>query len=62
MKGMMQFGLQYVYTWKCHDENPCIVILNKQKCLFFKSGGTGRKTVSVWGLVQMVRGEDIRKE
>jgi hypothetical protein len=32
---MNQFGLQYVYTRKCHSETPYIAILNKQKCLFF---------------------------
>jgi hypothetical protein len=32
---MDQFGLSYIYTWKCHKETPCIAILNKQKYLFF---------------------------
>jgi hypothetical protein len=26
-----------IYTWKCHNETPCIAILYKQKCLFSKT-------------------------
>jgi hypothetical protein len=26
---MNQFGLHYIYTWKCHKETPCIAILSK---------------------------------
>jgi hypothetical protein len=26
----------FMYTWKRHNETPCIAILNKQKYLFFK--------------------------
>jgi hypothetical protein len=38
MEEMNQFGLQYIYTWKCHKKTPCIVILNKQKChAFYKN-------------------------
>jgi hypothetical protein len=33
MDGMNQFMMLYIYTWKCHNENLCIDILNKQKCL-----------------------------
>jgi hypothetical protein len=31
---MNQFGLQYIYTWKCFKETPYVIILNKQKCHF----------------------------
>jgi hypothetical protein len=51
MEGMNQFGSSYIYTWKCHNENPCIATLNKQKYLFFKTGGQEGKTDVVWGLV-----------
>jgi hypothetical protein len=33
---MIQFGIEYIYMWKCHNQTPCTVaILYKQKCLFF---------------------------
>jgi hypothetical protein len=39
MKRMKQFRIQYIHTWKCHNEtlcvDICIDILNKQKYLFF---------------------------
>jgi hypothetical protein len=48
---MNQFGLLYIYTWKCHKETPCVAILNNEKCHFFlllflykigeQEGGTG---------------------
>jgi hypothetical protein len=40
-------------TWKCHNELPYIVILNKQKCLFFflEKCKTGCQTGHIWGLV-----------
>jgi hypothetical protein len=44
---MNQFGLEYIYTWKCHKETPCVVILNKNVLFFFiykireQEGGTG---------------------
>jgi hypothetical protein len=25
----------YIYTWKCHNESPCVAVWNKQKCHFF---------------------------
>jgi hypothetical protein len=27
-KGTSQFGIYYIYTWKCHNETPCIATLN----------------------------------
>jgi ferredoxin-like protein FixX len=33
---MRLLGILYIYTWKCHNETPCIDILNKQKCLSSK--------------------------
>jgi hypothetical protein len=48
---MNQFGLQHIYTWKCHEEAPCVAILNKNVILFFfykiaeQEVGTG----PVWG-------------
>jgi hypothetical protein len=50
-----------MHTWKCHNETPCILILNKQKCLFFKNGEQEGKTVPAWGLVTAGGEEDIRK-
>jgi hypothetical protein len=35
MENMNQFGIQYIYMWKCHNETLCIDVLNKQKFLFF---------------------------
>jgi hypothetical protein len=37
MEETNKIRLQYIYTWKCHKETPCIVILKKQKghFLFF---------------------------
>jgi hypothetical protein len=44
--------MYYIYTWKCHNEIPCIGILNKQKCLFFsKKLRAEGKTVPIWDLV-----------
>jgi hypothetical protein len=45
---MNQFGIQYIYIWKCHNETNCIVILNK--IVFFINGGQKGKTDPVWGL------------
>jgi hypothetical protein len=56
---MNQFGLQYIYTWKCHKETPCVAILNKQKCHFSKTGQEG-KTGPIWGWLHR-GGEDVRK-
>jgi hypothetical protein len=52
-----QFGLEYIYTWKCHKEVPYIAILNKNT-FFFKNRQQGSKTGLVWGLVS-VRGVRI---
>jgi hypothetical protein len=48
---MNQFGIQSIYTWKRYNETPCIDILNKQKCLFFKNREQEGKTGPVWRLV-----------
>jgi hypothetical protein len=59
---MNQFGLQYMYTWKCHNETLHIAILNKQKCLFFFSKTENRKQSRscLRGWYQW-EGEDIKK-
>jgi hypothetical protein len=47
-----------MYTWKCHNEAPCIAILNNQKCLlFFPKNRTDCKTGPVWGLYQWEGGD-----
>jgi hypothetical protein len=56
MEGMSQFGIQYISTWKCHNEIPCVAILNKQKFLV-KNGGQEGKIGPVWGLAPMWEGE-----
>jgi hypothetical protein len=50
-----------MYMWKCHNETPCIAILNKQKCLFLKNREQEGKTVPVWVLVPVCLGDNIRK-
>jgi hypothetical protein len=40
MEGMNQFGIYYIYTWKCHSETLGIAISNKN--LFFQKQRTGR--------------------
>jgi hypothetical protein len=37
--GMKQFRLQ-LHTWECHNETPCIAIVNKNA--FFQKWRTGR--------------------
>jgi hypothetical protein len=42
---MNQLRLQYMYTWKCHKETPCVSILNKNVIFFIykireQKGGT----------------------
>jgi hypothetical protein len=44
-EGMYQF-----HTWKCHNENPCIL---KKYLSSFKIRGQEGKTGAVWGLVQV---------
>jgi hypothetical protein len=56
---MNQFGIKYIYTWKCYNETPCIDILNKQKFLFSKTGGRKVKQVLSRGWYQC-RGEERR--
>jgi hypothetical protein len=34
----------YIYIWKCHSKKTCIIIINKEKCLFFKNEGQEGKT------------------
>jgi hypothetical protein len=51
----------HIYTWKCHNETPCVVslfkgILNKQKCLFSKIESMKVKLVLFGGLVPMAGG------
>jgi hypothetical protein len=50
MEGMNQFGIQYIYTWKFHNETLRIDYL-KQKYLFFQNGGQGEKHVLFGGLL-----------
>jgi hypothetical protein len=45
---------------KCHSETPCIVILNKRKCLFSKTRQEG-KTTPVWRLVPVGREEGYKE-
>jgi hypothetical protein len=52
-RGVRQKG---AYTWKCHNEIPCVAILNKQKFLV-KNGGQEGKIGPVWGLAPMWEGE-----
>jgi hypothetical protein len=60
MEGMNQFGIQYIYTWNCHNETPHIAIVNKQKRLFSKT--EDRKINQVLsGCWYSGRGEDIGK-
>jgi hypothetical protein len=40
MEGMSQFGIEYIYTWKCHNETPCIIKEIKMSC--FQKWRTGR--------------------
>jgi hypothetical protein len=28
MEGMNQFGIQYIYTWKCRNETLCVDLKN----------------------------------
>jgi hypothetical protein len=49
IEAMNQFGLQYIYTWKCHNETPHVAN-RKQKCLFFKNREQEGKAGRVWGL------------
>jgi hypothetical protein len=55
----------FLNTWKCHNETPCIPILNIQKCLPTppptQNGELEGKTDPVWGLVPVGWREDIRK-
>jgi hypothetical protein len=60
MEGINQFGIQHIYTWKCHNEILCIDVLNKQKCLFSKVEDRNVNQVLSGGGFQW-EGEDIRK-
>jgi hypothetical protein len=31
-----QLELQYINTWKCHNETPCLAVLHKQNVFFQK--------------------------
>jgi hypothetical protein len=56
---MNQFGLQNIYTWKCHKETPCSY-LNKNVIFFFENGEQEGKIGPVCGVGTSGRG-DIRK-
>jgi hypothetical protein len=62
---MNQIGLQYIPTYKCHKEAPCVAILNKQKCLFFlsfaKSENRKAEQALPWGVDTSGRGEEVEK-
>jgi hypothetical protein len=60
MEALKQFGLYYIDSWKCHNETPCIAILNKQKYLFSKMKDM-RENSSCLRVCSSERGEDIRK-
>jgi hypothetical protein len=48
-------------TWKCHEETPCIAILNNQKChfkKFYKIREQEGRRGSVWGVDTSGRRED----
>jgi hypothetical protein len=54
-------GYNAIYM-ECHNEIPCIAILNKQKCHFFsQKRRTGRQNRSCLGGGYEWEGEDIRK-
>jgi hypothetical protein len=38
-------GYEYIFTWKCHKETPCVAILNKQIYHFFSSTKLENKRV-----------------
>jgi hypothetical protein len=59
---MNQFRLQYIYTWKCHNETHFVAILNKQKCPFLKSREQKGRTGPVSGLGTNAREKVIRKK
>jgi hypothetical protein len=63
MEEMNQFGLQYIYTWRCHKATPFIAILSRQKChfVFYKNGEQEGGTGPVWGIGTCGRGEDVGK-
>jgi hypothetical protein len=43
------------------QQTPCIAILNKQKCLFFKNREQEGKTGPGWGFGTSGKRDDIRK-
>jgi hypothetical protein len=50
-----------IYTWKCHNEIPCVDALNKQKCLSLKTENSKvKQTDPVWEWVP-VGGERIKE-
>jgi hypothetical protein len=59
---MNQLRLYHIYTWKCHNESPCIAILNEH-FFFYKKRKWGGKTGPVYGTGTSMsrRGEDIRE-
>jgi hypothetical protein len=55
IEGMNQLKFYCIYTWKCHNETPCIAIL-KNKNAFFKKQRTGRENRSCLGIGTSWRG------
>jgi hypothetical protein len=61
---MNELWALYLYTWKCHNETPCITVWNKQKCLFFfflQKQRTRQKNVLSVRIDSSEIGGDIRK-
>jgi hypothetical protein len=58
---MSQFKLEFIYTWKCHKETPCIAILNNEKYHFLKTQLENRRVEQVLprGVGTSGRGEDV---
>jgi hypothetical protein len=61
MEGMNQFGIQYIYTWQCHNETPCIAILNKQKSLLFSKTEVSKVRQFLFGGRYQWEGEGNKK-
>jgi hypothetical protein len=60
LKGQHYYDQQY-QPQNCHNETPCIAIVNQKKFFFPKNRGQECKTGPVWGLLLVGRGKDIRK-
>jgi hypothetical protein len=55
---MNQFGIKYIYKWKCHKETACMAILNKQKYhfVFLQKQRTGEWNGSCLGVGKRGKG------